>query len=305
MLTPFLSKNKAKLFWKNFIKFFLPLYPINPFKTTYYLIVLGVMLAIQLVLRKLIIPIPIFRTQISFIWLPVMLVGWFFGPIYGFIFGWITDTLGFLLGGGVWFWMYAIQEPLIGLFAGLIAGLSQLLINKKQIYIHFFIQQLLLILFTVYAFVYLFFWFYGRSNEFQISWFSKTLFYVVIVFLILYFILIETIIFWMIWKKSTRIITYLYASIIVSSMIFLWSFLLGPEIAIKYFGYINNGRVPDKIQEYGPIFYLIPRIIRETIKTPIQTLILTGLIVGLNPVFVRIKNQIANSYAYEHFKLMK
>lgn len=79
-------------------------------------------------------------------------------------------------------------------------------------------------------------------------------------------------------------------------MIFLWSFLLGPEIAIQYFAFVNNGRVPDNIRKYGPIFYLIPRIIRETVKTPIQTLILTLLIVALEPAFGRIKSHISNSY---------
>lgn len=94
--------------------------------------------------------------------------------------------------------MYAVQEPLIALFAGLVGGLCRLLVNRKHVYVHLIIHQALLISFTAFAYVYLVYWFLNRDESFKINWFSQTLFYVVIAFLTVYFVLIECIVFIMV-----------------------------------------------------------------------------------------------------------
>ncbi len=81
------------------------------------------MLTLRIVLQYLSIPVVAFGFKISIAWLPIYVVGFFFGPVVGLVFGAFSDTLNFFLHGGVWFWMYAIQEPVVGMVSGILGSL--------------------------------------------------------------------------------------------------------------------------------------------------------------------------------------
>ncbi|MDQ0513774.1 putative membrane protein [Mycoplasmoides fastidiosum] len=287
------------LFNKNFAKiihFFFPIFPASPFRVISYMVILAVLIAIRLVLGKFSIPLSSFGTRISLAWIPVFVIGWFYGPIYGFLFGWVTDSLSYLITGGTWYYLYALQEPTVALFSGIIGSLSRIFRNSEKIWIHLVIQQILFITFLSISYGYIIWWFNTQEPNFKINWFNQGLFVTSLVALSVFFLIFEAIVFYTYFKRRKILLTFLYASIIYTSMIFLWSFLLGPKIAIMYYQFLNNGRTPELINQYGPVVYLIPRILRETIFTPIRTSILTLVIFVLTPIFEKTYNQFKNSY---------
>lgn len=65
---------------------------------------LAALFALRIILSYISIPIPIVVLNFSFVYVPTMVIGWFYGPIIGFAGGAICDTLGFLLyPSGIWF----------------------------------------------------------------------------------------------------------------------------------------------------------------------------------------------------------
>jgi hypothetical protein len=46
--------------------------------------------------------------------------------------------------------------------------------------------------------------------------------------------------------------------------------------------------------EYGAVYYLIPRVIVQSIKTPMEALILTALVLALDPTVNRILGNVNN-----------
>lgn len=98
------TRNKKLKIKKLILDFFLVFYPIRPFQTIQFMTIIGILLAIGVVVKKLGIPMPAFRTRLSFGWLTVMVAGWFFGPVYGFVYGIISDSLILLTSPGTtWF----------------------------------------------------------------------------------------------------------------------------------------------------------------------------------------------------------
>ncbi|MCQ2748205.1 MAG: ECF transporter S component [Mycoplasmoidaceae bacterium] len=90
-----------------------------------------------------------------------MVIGWYFGPIVGLVFGAITDTISFLLpGGGIWFWMYAIQEPIIGLLSGLVGSVCRIRKSSQtnKITIDIIINQVMVIGFAIISSFALIYW---------------------------------------------------------------------------------------------------------------------------------------------------
>ncbi|WP_391591965.1 ECF transporter S component [[Mycoplasma] cavipharyngis] len=295
------NQNKLKKSWKQLMIFLFPTYPVSPFASANYIVFLAVFVALRLIIGKLSIPIPVFMTRLSFAWTPVFLIGWFFGPIYGFFIGWISDSLGFLLSGGAtWYIWYAIQEPIIALFAGLIGGIERICRNYKKIWIHLLVQQIFLAGFLAVTYYYVIDWFNNHNNVAEIKkWFSLSSYIIILTFLAIYYLVNQFLVFFAIFYKWEKTVILLYASILVISMIVLWSFLLGPKIFIMYYAFVHNGNSPSNLRKYGLIFYLIPRILRESVFTPVKIVVLSSLILTLSPIFKRLNNKIQNSYEPE------
>jgi hypothetical protein len=74
-----------------------------------------------------------------------------------------------------------------------------------------------------------------------------------------------------------------------------FSFLLGPIAAVEYLKYIN-GSYPEMYMRYGLLIYLIPRIIVQSIKVPIESLIFCSTILVINPIFNNYFNALENKW---------
>lgn len=259
------------------------------------------------------IPIPSVGISLSFGWLPTILAGWFFGPIYGLFIGFSIDTLNFLIHGGIWYWMYAIQEPLVGLISGLISSMAYFIKNKSNsIKVSFIIFQIFFIVFYLFTNLviiiiantdfnlFLILANKGNIGDLQIS----VLLIVIFVFLALFFILIEIIACLKYKKmkfyqhnKNNENDDFYYICIVSVVMTFIFSFLLGPISAIEYYKYIND-KLPSSYIKYGLFYYLIPRIIKEMFKTPLYIFLLWGLVISLNVVIKQTKNKVLTSWEY-------
>lgn len=278
------------------LKFIYPFYPHHLFNSIKLMMVLAMLITVRIILGFISIPIPGVGISISIAWVPLMIIGWIYGPIYGFIVGMITDTIGFLISPtAVWFWMYAIQEPLVGLVSGIFQGAYYLRINNKKANITFDIlfEQVTIMVFSLVGLILLLLWVdHGNIKYFSVY---KS---ITIGLLCFYLLVIEifTLIFTVKSKNNKKyLITFIYSSVLVTLIGVIFSFLLGPISAVEYLYYIN-GVYPDNYLQYGIIFYLIPRIITESIKTPIEAIVLTGSIFVINPNIEKIKNFLNNQY---------
>ena len=117
--------------FENIKLFLFPLNPIKVFLNIRLMVILSFLLALRFVLQYLTIYIPVASMSISIAWTPLMLAGWIFGPVFGFFLGFITDTVAYLIKpGSIWYWMYAIQEPLVGMISGIIGFICMLRIKS-------------------------------------------------------------------------------------------------------------------------------------------------------------------------------
>ncbi len=276
-----------------FKQFLFPLFPHKVHRSTKLMMIIASLIAIRILLGYFHIKLPVVNETIGFAWVPIMICGWFFGPIVGCVFGAVTDTLGFVLHPSVWFWMYAIQEPCVGLIAGVIRGICYLRINKKSqsITLDLFVQQIFILLFCLVAVFGMFFWLDGVS-------FQKFQAYkiVVLVLITAFLIMMETTTFVFIKNSDQKNhwyrLVFLYGTMIVALTMTLFSFLLGPIAAVEYLKYINHYN-PDKDTL---VFLLIPRIIVQSVKVPIESFILATLIVATSPLIKDYLNILNNKW---------
>jgi uncharacterized membrane protein len=245
------------------------------------------------------IPIPGLVLDFSVSYTPVILIGWYFGPIYGLVCGAISDTLVYLIfPGGLWYWMYAIQEPFLGLIAGLFAGWCIYRRNnpKAKIGVDIVIQQFVYLMFAVCSYVILIVWLskssaYNTQAYVVYRWLSLGL-------ITAFFVLIEVFTFYNVFlnkQNKTRNVTFIYALILVATNTLVLSFMLGPISTVSYLSYLN-GHPPSAWIKYGAVYYLIPRVIVQSIKTPIEALLLTSLIMMIDPSLNRILSNIHNRW---------
>jgi hypothetical protein len=115
----------------------------------------------------------------------------------------------------------------------------------------------------------------------------------------LFFIIMECFSFYFVsnyHKDYERLITFIYGSAVVIIVMLIFSFLLGPITTVKYFEYINNGVPPTNWVEIGAVYYLIPRVIVESIKVPIESSLLVSLVIILNPILEKTVLNINNHW---------
>ena len=303
-----ISKKEMKNSKQKVKKFFFPFSPIKSFRSVRLLFLLAILLALRLVLGVLTIRIAPFNLSISFAWLPVMVIGWYFGPVVGLIMGCITDTISFLMsGGGVWFWMYAIQEPIVGLISGLVAGLYRIRKNniKSHITVDVIVNQILVIGFAVLSYVILIVWL-NPSHHFQGHDDDYDKFYQIYKWVAIGGISALVLIYEILMVLSLNhkigninnqtMINFIYASSLVIITMLIFSIALGPVIAVEYFKFINGGITPEPFIKYGSMFYLIPRVAVETIKVPLESMALFGVVCLFNKKVDFIINKINNSW---------
>ena len=274
----------------NLKRFFFPLYPLKIFKLNRIIIFFALMISLKLVLTIISIKIPIFNLSISISWVPVMILGWHFGMIYGLLIGVITDTITFFAfpSGALWFWMYAIQEPCIGFLAGLIGSwckYKQKNISKNYLIEDIIIFQIILVAFVTFSYCALLImpWYDSKYKDVKDVMVLHDLYkYIALAMLIIFFIVCELFFcFWFI-KEKSRIMEhnfiFIYATLLVIISMTIFSFALGPFSTIEYLKY-KNGKIPGNYIKYGVIFYLMPRLIVQSIKVPIESLVLVAGII--------------------------
>lgn len=284
------------------LKFLFPLFPVKTLSSIYLMCFLGALFALRLVLGLFSVPIVPFGFKVSFAWLPVYICGFFYGPVIGLLFGIIMDTTSFLIFGGVWFWMYAIQEPLVGLISGLIGSVYflqlfhsiriQLIVQK--IFIYGFILTTAFVIITEFYIL--------NDATFQIGEITNINVFAIIVLIIMsIFIAVNEFQNYYYYKKykndnaKTEYSLYLYISLIIIFCTVLFSFLLGPISYVKYLEYIN-GSTPSKYLQYGNMYYLVPRVLKESIKTPLYIIIFIGIVYAIRKPFSNFVNNSINKW---------
>ncbi len=301
-----------------FIKFLFPFWPVKIFKSITGICVLAALLGLSILLNLFKINITAGIT-ISFAWLPGIIIGWYFGPIVGLLMGALIDTINWLIYGGVWFWMYALQEPILGLIVGIISSLFNIIRNTKQHFsICLIINQIMLIGFIISS-IFIVFYYTNPNNPFfqsisnaenSTSNMIKTtqlyLRWIILGILLGLFVIVEVIVGYRYYqfKKDrnsnfVRFEVFLFITIVALTSTVIFSFLLGPISAIEYYKFLNNTSYVPNLVNYGVMYYLLPRVIKECFKTPIYIIILTTLVCALNPAIVSFKNRIINSYHSE------
>ncbi len=301
-----------------FIKFLFPFWPVKIFKSITGICVLAALLGLSILLNLFKINITAGIT-ISFAWLPGIIIGWYFGPIVGLLMGALIDTINWLIYGGVWFWMYALQEPILGLIVGIISSLFNIIRNTKQHFsICLIINQIMLIGFIISS-IFIVFYYTDPNNPFfqsisntenSTSNMIKTtqlyLRWIILGILLGLFVIVEIIVGYRYYqfKKDmnsnfVRFETFLFITIVALTSTVIFSFLLGPISAIEYYKFLNNTSYVPNLVNYGVMYYLLPRVIKECFKTPIYIIILTTLVCALNPAIASFKNRIINSYHSE------
>lgn len=287
-------------------KFFFPFSPIKSFRSVRLLFLLASLLALRLVFGILTIRIAPFGLSISIAWVPLMVIGWYFGPVAGLIIGILTDTISFLIGGGIWFWMYAIQEPIVGLLSGIIAGVCRIRLQKEKprLTIDIIVNQILVIGFAVLTCVCLILWlnpsheFSGQDIEFKK--FYEIYKWVVIGGTLLLVVVYEVLMMLTMTKKIGKgdhhvMIDFIYASCLVVICMLLFSIALGPITTVEYLKFVGFN-LPDGYLKFGSLFYLVPRIAVEAIKVPLEASCLFGVVCLFDQKVINIVNKINNSW---------
>ncbi len=245
----------------------------------------------------------------SISWIPIMVLGWYLGPIYSCFLTIIFDNIRFFLlsqVGGLWFWLYAIQAPLVALISGLFGGLFYYRINAiksscaKSIIFDVIFNNLIVISFFVFT-TFMLLSFVNNSTKFMGSqkieaFFLNVYKWVAITLLTLGLVSFETIIIINfksnLQKKKDFILQILilcYCSSLVLVIMSVFPFVLQPIATIEYCKYCG---FPNK----SFLFYLIPQTFRQSIIVPIEIFVLKTIILLAQKQFNEINDQINNQW---------
>lgn len=260
------------------IKFFLPFWPLKLRYNIYLISFLALFIALKIVLGIFVVRIgPTISLGIS--WVGLALIGWIFGPVVAMPIGFLTDTLSFFLGGGgVWYWLYAVQEPMIIFTAALFGSIYRIRKNYASNFWDFVFQQILIVGFCISGFIFLSLYNNADTDRFLVrnNSFGTTL---SMVFMALFFVFAE-LISWLLYLKHRKtkesIKLFLYVSTMMITLSILYSLVLG-TISINEF-LINVVHQKFKTRDFILSAYLIPRVIKETLRLPILIICAIALI---------------------------
>ncbi len=280
---------------RKIINFFFPMYPLELKKSIVLISVLSLLIALRIVLGFVTIKIPQFGMVISLAHTPLIVIGWAFGPIIGFFSGVITDTISyFAIPTGPWFWLYSIQEPLLGMLSGIISSIYVLRKKSKNNIFDVVLSRAICYSFTIISLIIILAYATPGSKWQGVSQIDQNDFfniykYIAISLLIVFVICYEVFSILTYKKNKSKYKLFIYASLICFLNAILFSFLLGTISSIEYYKFLYGSESPSLIK-YGLMFYLLPRIIKETIKTPLQISILISLLWIIIPIFKNILN---------------
>lgn len=288
---------------KKVINFFFPLYPMKLTQCTWAISLLAILIAIRIVLQFTSIPIPQFGMTLSIAHTPLMVIGWLFGPVIGLFTGALTDTICFFAKpGGVWYWMYAIQEPMLGCISGIIGSIYLIRKDKQSHKFDFILFQVFFILFIGLCLLFIFN-FATPDNKWTKEGMNAQEFYTIYRYIFVAVLLLFGIVaefFVMIWfhKKKDgqgRLIIYSTLLCFINSVVF--SFIMGTLSWVGYWEYI--GQPKTAFLKYGYMFYLIPRVVKESLKMPLQAIILWGTLFIAIPLFKDRINYASLTWDYQ------
>ncbi|QMT98405.1 ECF transporter S component [Mycoplasma tullyi] len=260
------------------IKFFLPFWPLKLRYNIYLISFLAIFIALKVILGLFVVRIgPTISLGIS--WVGLALIGWIFGIVAAIPIGFLTDALSFFLGGGdVWYWLFAIQEPMIIFTAGLFGSIYRIRRNYASNFWDFVFQQILILGFCVVGFIFLSLYNNPETNRFLVrnNSFGTTL---SMVFMALFFVFSE-ITSWLLYLKNRKtkesIKLFLYVSTMMITLSILYSLVLGTIAINEYL--INVVHQKPKTRDFILSAFLIPRVIKETLRLPILIICVIALI---------------------------
>ena len=285
---------------KNIKKFFFPISkPFSSVKTLTFIAIIFT-LYIFLVLCTM---YSVLNFSIS--WIPIMVLGWYLGPIYSCFLTIVFDNIRFFLlsqVGGLWFWLYAIQAPLVALISGLFGGIFYYRINsiKSSIIFDVIFNNLIVIIFFIFT-TFMLLSFVNNSTKFKGSekietFFLNTYKWIAISLLAFGLVSFETIIIinfrCNLQKKKdfiSQILILCYCSSLVLVIMFIFPYVLQPIATIEYCKYCG---FPNK----SFLFYLIPQTFRQSIIVPIEIFVLKTIILLAQKQFNEINDQINNQW---------
>jgi len=287
-------------------RFFFPFTPIKTFRSLRLIFLMAILITLRLVLSFLSIKVAPFNLSISLGWVATMTLGWYFGPVVGLFCGMLTDTLTWLIHGGIWFWMYAIQEPIVAMLAGVIGSVYRIRKqnNNSKGVADLIVSQIAIVGFVVLSYLIILIYlnkdsqFSGHKKEYEqfyniYKWVACGL---LTVFLIIFEVMFSLNIKKHIKVNRNALFAFIYTSATVVLIISLFSFALGPITAVQYLKFINGGITPEPFLKYGTIFYLIPRVALESIKVPVELTAFFGVVMLFDAKIVNLLNKIECSW---------
>jgi len=287
-------------------KFFFPFTPIKTFRSLRLIFLMAILIALRLILSLISIRIAPFNLSISLGWVATMTLGWYFGPVVGLVCGILTDTLTWLIHGGIWFWMYAIQEPIVAMIAGFIGSIYRIrkLDTKSKGIIDLVVSQIVIVGFIVLSYVIILVFlnndshFQGHKQEYAkfYNTYKWVAFSLLTVFLIIFEVMFSLNVRKHIKLNKNALLAFIYSATTVVLVISLFSFALGPTTAVEYYKFINGGITPESFLKYGSMFYLIPRVALESVKVPVELTALFGVVCLFDAKIVTLLNKIECSW---------
>lgn len=237
-----LKKTSNKKYEK--LKIFLfPYYPLKFFSSIQLITFFAFLMALHIILVYVGFNIPIVNVSFNFDWISTYLVGWFYGPIIGALFGFIANNISWLQTGGTfWYWLYSIQEPLIAIFSSFISFYFYLTKYKQNIKLTIFIQQLFIFGFFILSITVIVLYYLKNINDDKETineLGNKNLLISILIIFSLFLIFVEFFLIYKIKKKKRLfdIKIFLCSTIIIISMLFLFGLATGPIINADYLYY--------------------------------------------------------------------
>ncbi len=288
------------------INFFFPLHPLKLRECTWAIALLAILISLRIALSYATISIPQFGMGLSLSHTPLIAIGWLFGPIIGFFTGALTDTICyFIKQTSEWFWLYAIQEPMLGFISGIIGSVYLLRANKKDYQIDFIFFQFIFISFWIFCLVFIFY--YASPNNtwgkggIKMDKYYTIYRYIISTVLTVFGIVVEASVVTLYKKRksqSNNLVIYGTLICFLNSVIF--SFILGPISFVELWKFRNNGTLPSGFLKNGYMYYLIARVIKESFRMPLQTIILTATLFIIIPLFEDKINLAKLRWDYPH-----
>ncbi|WP_033160259.1 ECF transporter S component [Mycoplasmoides alvi] len=287
---------KFKTKKQKFLKFLFPYFPLKWKYSTQLIVLLAVLISFRLITQIFSLPIgPVLRLSVT--WIPTSLIGWFFGPILGIPIGILMDSLTFFWSGGIWYWMYAIQEPLITCLAGIIAGIYNIRKEYKNSIWDYLLFQTIVILFTISSILILLNFASSKFDDASLNFLGLNHIDTVLLTIScisIFFIISEIIIHTLLRYKTLyqkQFILFIYTTLLGVLLSIIFSFILGTIAAINFYKYFvsNDNSYSKNFLVYGSYYYLIPRVIKETFKMPLIVVNLIPLIRMTNSYMLRIQ----------------